>query len=61
MKALYLEVNKGERVVEIDLPDTIAPERKARIDAACRAIKAECVEIAARSRLSYRVSISADL
>ena len=34
VKALYLEVNKGEMVKEIDLPDALAPELKAHIDGA---------------------------
>ena len=39
-KALYLEVNKGESVKEIDLPDAIAPERKGHIDWASEALRA---------------------
>ena len=35
IKRLYLEVNKGESVKEIDLPDQLAPERKLVIDGAC--------------------------
>ena len=38
-KALYLEVNKGESVKEIDLPDAIAPERKGHIDWASEALR----------------------
>ena len=34
IKRLYLEVNKGESVKEIDLPDQLAPERKL-VDGAC--------------------------
>lgn len=40
IKALYLEVNKGESVKEIDLPDTLAPELKAHIDGACSQLQA---------------------
>ncbi len=39
VKALYLEVNKAESVKEIDLPDTIAPDHKRHIDAACRLLQ----------------------
>uniref|UniRef100_A0A7S0LP73 Uncharacterized protein n=1 Tax=Coccolithus braarudii TaxID=221442 RepID=A0A7S0LP73_9EUKA len=38
IKALYLEVNKGESVKEIDLPDAIAPARKLVIDTAVDSI-----------------------
>ena len=34
IKKLYLEVNKGEVVKEIDLPDTLAPDLKSYIDGA---------------------------
>ena len=39
IKELYLEVNKAESVKEIDLPDAIAPERKAHIDEACERLR----------------------
>lgn len=39
IKALYLEVNKSESVKEIDLPDAIAPQRKAHIDEACERLR----------------------
>ena len=39
IKELYLEVNKGESVKEIDLPDALAPTRKAIIDDACARLK----------------------
>ena len=38
-KQLYLEVNKGESVKEIDLPDAIAPARKGHIDEAAEALR----------------------
>ena len=44
-KALYLEVNKGESVKEIDLPDAIAPERKGHIDWASEALRARFSEM----------------
>ena len=44
-KALYLEVNKGESVKEIDLPDAIAPERKGYIDWASEALRARYSEM----------------
>ena len=40
IKELYLEVNKAESVKEIDLPDAIAPTRKAHIDGACARLRA---------------------
>jgi len=39
IKDLYLEVNKGESVKEIDLPDAIAPKRKSIIDDACERLQ----------------------
>ena len=33
-----LDVNKGESVKEIDLPDQLAPDLKAHIDGACAAL-----------------------
>ncbi len=39
VKDLYLEVNKAESVKEIDLPDAIAPQRKAHIDEACERLR----------------------
>ena len=44
-KQLYLEVNKGESVKEIDLPDAIAPERKGHIDWASEALRARYSEM----------------
>ena len=40
VKSLYLEVNKGEMVKEIDLPDQLAPDLKAHIDNAVAAVMA---------------------
>jgi hypothetical protein len=39
IKALFLELNKSEKVLEIDLPDTLAPQEKQIIDEAVHALQ----------------------
>lgn len=45
IKELYLEVNKAESVKEIDLPDAIAPQKKAHIDTAVERLRGNFPEM----------------